>query len=230
MCACLHRYMRRHAHIWWWASNKSLPHPDSSHVSVFRDPQAPLRRGYRHNILATVIQEKFVHFSHSHLRDFDFWATADLHGVHLPLCSFFKALYDSIVGGIWRECWECSGAYSNCLSLSTSVNTHKHTQDAAKVPAVMLDYMSPDAAWSLRLCLLLCTRVCARCRTQPSRTHPDHHIKTIMRRKVNIVLCHAPLTTAESIIIFIFKQLYLINWNRPCTAITIMLLNINLGH
>lgn len=60
-------------HIYrWWASNKSLPNPDSSHVSVCKDPRAPLRRGYRHNTLSTVIQEKFVHFKNSHSRGFDF--------------------------------------------------------------------------------------------------------------------------------------------------------------
>lgn len=54
-CAGLHIYK-------WWASNNSLPNPDSSHVSVFTDPRAPLRYGYRNNIQAIVIQKKFVHF------------------------------------------------------------------------------------------------------------------------------------------------------------------------
>lgn len=72
----------------------------TARVSVFKDPWAPLREGHGNNIQAIVIQEKFVHFSNSHRRGFDFWATADLRGVLPQRRCLFKALYDPIVGGI----------------------------------------------------------------------------------------------------------------------------------
>lgn len=180
----------------------------------------------------------FFYLENSHSSGFDIWANADLHGVLLQNWIFFKVPYDSIVTEIWRECWGCSRAHSSscclllCLLLCTSAHTHTgaHIHNTQQVPAVMWDCMLQDADWNLCLCLLAYMSLCAWSRIRHSRMHPDHHIKTIMRRKVNIVLCHAPLTTAESIIVFIFKQLYLIKWNRPGTSITIMLLNINLGH
>lgn len=122
-----------------------------------------------------------------------------------------------------------ASCFVSCCALQHT-HTGAHIHKAQQVPAVMWDCMLQDADWNLCLCLLVYMSLCAWSRIRHSRMHPDHHIKTIMRRKVNIVLCHAPLTTAESIIVFIFKQLYLIKWNRPGTSITIMPLNINLGH
>lgn len=122
-----------------------------------------------------------------------------------------------------------ASCFVSCCALQHT-HTAAHIHKAQQVPAVMWDCMLQDADWNLCLCLLAYMSLCAWSRIRHSRMHPDHHIKTIMRRKVNIVLCHAPLTTAESIIVFIFKQLYLIKWNRPGTSITIMPLNINLGH
>lgn len=137
-CAHSHRYMRRHAHTYrWWASKKSFPNPDSSHVSVFKDPRARLRRGYRHNIQAIVIQEKFVHFLKFSQQRFWFPSYCGTSwGACTELQLFSKALYDSVVGEIWRECWGCSVAYSNscCLLFCLLLCTSAHTQHPAKSP------------------------------------------------------------------------------------------------
>lgn len=94
---------------------------------------------------------------------------------------------------LFGECEARNGSAPVTLAASYSVPLHRDLLSAwPQVPAAMLDYQMQFGSRA----------VCA------VHTAQKHNagccIKTIMERKINIVLQHAPLAPADPIIVFIF--------------------------